>query len=83
MQANNPDFKVKVREGGRVVIPSVYRKAMGLRVGDELVMRFKSGELRLFQQVLALKHLRATVKRKSIGAGVQDFLKLRKIDSGV
>lgn len=38
-----------------MVIPSEYRKAMGLSIGDEVVIRLEKGELRL-------KSLRESVK---------------------
>ena len=38
---------VKVGPGGRVVIPAAYRKAMGVKAEDEVVMRFDDGELRI------------------------------------
>jgi AbrB family looped-hinge helix DNA binding protein len=39
--------RTKVSNGGRIVIPSEYRKAMGLSVGDDVVIRLEKGELRL------------------------------------
>lgn len=47
--------KARVSNGGRIVIPSEYRKTMGISVGDDVVIRLKKGEL-------SLKSLRASVK---------------------
>ena len=82
MYDNTHELRVKVGEGGRMIIPATYRKAMGIHPGDELVMRFQHGELRLFQQTQALKRIRALVKRKSHRDHVSDFLASRKEDSG-
>lgn len=76
---------VTLGEGGRVVIPAAYRKAMQLKVGDELVLRMKDGELRIFRQQEALRRLQEKmrkVKRKlGIKSMTDDFLAYRKIDS--
>jgi len=40
--------KTKISEGGRVVIPAEYRKQLGLEVGDEVIIRFVDGEIRIF-----------------------------------
>jgi AbrB family looped-hinge helix DNA binding protein len=34
-------------ENGRVVIPAAFRKAMGIKVGDEVVLRMEDNELRI------------------------------------
>jgi len=77
------EHRIKVGEGGRLIIPAPYRKAMGVHPGDELVIRMQDGELRLFQQVEALKRIRAAVKRRKLkNYGVDDFLAFRREDSG-
>src|SRR5207248_1536702 len=35
---------VKLGEGGRVVIPAEYRKALGVKPGDDIVLRLQDGE---------------------------------------
>lgn len=75
--------RIKIGEGGRVIIPALYRRAMGIHPGDDLVVRLQDGELRLFRQAEALKRIRAAVKRgKHKHGGVDDFLALRRKDSG-
>ncbi len=75
--------RIKIGEGGRVIIPAPYRKAMGVHAGDELIIRMHEGEIRLFGQSEALKRLRAAVKRtEQIDNPVEDFLAFRRQDSG-
>ena len=75
--------RIKIGEGGRLIIPALYRKAMGVQLGDELVIRIQDGELRLFQQAEALKRIRAAVKRgKRKENHTEDFLTFRRKDSG-
>lgn len=38
---------MRVNENGRVVIPSSFRKALGIKVGDEVVLRIEDDELRI------------------------------------
>ncbi len=73
----------KMGEGGRLVIPSAYRKALDLHPGDELIIRIENGELRLFRQSQALQRIRAAVKKrinKKVNP-VDEFLTERKRDS--
>jgi bifunctional DNA-binding transcriptional regulator/antitoxin component of YhaV-PrlF toxin-antitoxin module len=37
----------KLGEGGRLVIPAAYRKALGVDTGDELVLELEEGSLRI------------------------------------
>lgn len=77
------EFRIKIGEGGRLVIPAAYREAMDVRVGDELVLRMHEGELRIFRQAEALKKIRAAVKMTKRKSGrVDDFLAFRRKDSG-
>lgn len=76
------DHRIRLGEGGRLIIPAAYRKMMGVCPGDELVIRIQDGELRLFQQAEALKRIRAAVKRGSGKARHTDnFLAFRRKDS--
>ena len=75
--------RIKLGEGGRLIIPAPYRKAMGVHPGDELIIRMQDGELRLFQQTQALKRIRAAVRRRKLeNYGVRDFLAFRREDGG-
>jgi AbrB family looped-hinge helix DNA binding protein len=37
----------RVNESGRIVIPASYRKALGIKAGDEVILRMEDGELRI------------------------------------
>ena len=41
-------LRARIDRNGRVVIPSEYRKALGLNLGDEVILDLEDGELRLF-----------------------------------
>jgi AbrB family looped-hinge helix DNA binding protein len=43
----NSEARVRVNENGRVVIPASFRKALGINVGDEIVLRIEDDELRI------------------------------------
>jgi AbrB family looped-hinge helix DNA binding protein len=44
------ETRTRVNENGRVVIPSSFRKALGIKVGDEIVLRIEDDELRITTQ---------------------------------
>ncbi len=37
----------RVNENGRVVIPASYRKALGIKAGDQVILRMEDEELRI------------------------------------
>jgi AbrB family looped-hinge helix DNA binding protein len=41
------DTRIRVNENGRVVIPAPYRKALGIKPGDEVILRMEDDELRI------------------------------------
>ena len=43
----NAEARLRVNENGRVVIPASFRKALGISVGDEVVLRIEDDELRI------------------------------------
>jgi len=48
---------VKLGEGGRIVIPSDYRKALGIEVGDELLLHMEKGKLILMTRLQAIEYV--------------------------
>ncbi len=55
--------KTKLGEGGRIVIPAEYRQALGLQVGDEVILRLEGRELRIFTLNQAIKRAQELVSR--------------------
>jgi AbrB family looped-hinge helix DNA binding protein len=57
-----------INENGRVVIPAAFRRALGLRSGDKIVLRIENDELRITTlrqrlakaQAIVRKHVPAT-----------------------
>jgi AbrB family looped-hinge helix DNA binding protein len=43
----NMETRQRVNENGRVVIPASFRKALGIKIGDEVVLRMEDDELRI------------------------------------
>jgi AbrB family looped-hinge helix DNA binding protein len=41
------ETRARVNENGRVVIPASYRKALGIKAGDEVFLRMEDDELRI------------------------------------
>jgi AbrB family looped-hinge helix DNA binding protein len=39
--------RMRINENGRVVIPASFRKRLGIRVGDEVVLQIQDYELRI------------------------------------
>lgn len=54
----------KIMTGGRLVIPSEHRRALGLEVGDEVIVRVENGEIRILTRSEAVKRAQAIVRRK-------------------
>jgi AbrB family looped-hinge helix DNA binding protein len=55
--------KTKLGEGGRIVIPAEYRQALGLQVGDEVILRLEGKELRIFTLNQAIRRAQELVSR--------------------
>lgn len=54
---------VRITEGGRIVIPAEFRRALGLNVGDEPLMQVEDGELRLFTLEQGIKRAQETYRK--------------------
>lgn len=52
----------KVAAGGRIVIPASYRRALGVRPGDEVVLRMTDGEVHITSRVQARRRAREYVR---------------------
>ncbi|MDR7555347.1 MAG: AbrB/MazE/SpoVT family DNA-binding domain-containing protein [Armatimonadota bacterium] len=56
-------IRTHIGKGGRLVIPAPYRRLLGLRVGDEVIVRLEEGELRILTPRQALARARELVRR--------------------
>src|SRR5579862_821325 len=45
--AMETESRTRINENGRVVIPASFRKALGINIGDEVVLRIEDDELRI------------------------------------
>lgn len=73
----------KITPGGRLVIPARHRKALGLKTGDEVLLRLVDGELRILSQAEAVKRAQAMVKRhvKRGRSLVDELLTERRVEA--
>ena len=55
--------KTHLNHGGRIVIPVEYRKALGLKPGDDVVLVLEENEVRLVKPSQAVKHAQALVRQ--------------------
>jgi AbrB family looped-hinge helix DNA binding protein len=57
------EFKTKMGQSGRVVIPGEYRRRLGLRSGDEIIMHLDEEGLHLYTPAQAVARAQALVRR--------------------
>ena len=55
--------KTKIGNSGRIVIPASFRKALGVKPGDELILSLRDGELRIFTPRQAIKRAQGILRR--------------------
>jgi len=54
-------MKARLSEGGRLVIPAEFRRALGVRPGDEVILRLEEGELRVLTLERAIRRAQELV----------------------
>ena len=57
------EARMRVNENGRVVIPASFRKALGIDIGDEVVLRIEDDELRITTLKRKLERAQRLVRR--------------------
>ncbi len=55
--------KTRLGKGGRVVIPADYRKRLGIEPGDEIIVSFKDGEIKITTVREAVRRAQEIVRR--------------------
>lgn len=65
----NTETRTRVNENGRVVIPASYRKALGIKAGDEVILRMEDDELRITTMKRRLEQAQRRI-RKYVKPGV-------------
>ncbi|HZM10271.1 MAG TPA: AbrB/MazE/SpoVT family DNA-binding domain-containing protein [Candidatus Limnocylindrales bacterium] len=57
------ETRMRVSQNGRIVIPASYRKALGIDVGDEVVLRLQDNELRITTQQRRIQRAQKRARR--------------------
>jgi len=57
------ETRLRVSENGRLVIPASFRKALGIEVGDEVVLRLQDNELRITTQTKRIERARQRARK--------------------
>ena len=57
------EARQRVNENGRLVIPAAFRKALGIKVGDEVMLRLEDDELRITTLRRRLQKAQQRVRR--------------------
>jgi AbrB family looped-hinge helix DNA binding protein len=68
------EARARVNENGRVVIPSSFRKALGIEIGDEVVLRIEDDELRITTQQRRIRRAQRRARQYVKGASLVDEL---------
>lgn len=74
------EFRAKMNENGRIVIPAGARKMLNIKAGDNLVLQVKNGELVLTPIALQLKRAQELFQKVTKGKKniVDEFIKERR-----
>ena len=57
------ESRMRVSQNGRVVIPASFRKALGIEVGDEVLLRIQDDELRITTQQRRIQRAQRRAQR--------------------
>jgi AbrB family looped-hinge helix DNA binding protein len=76
----SPETRTRVNENGRVVIPASFRKALGIKIGDEVVLRIEDDELRISTMRRRIERVQRLIReRTKPGKSVVDeFIRERR-----
>ncbi len=69
------EFNVVVGENGRMIIPSLFRKTLNLKAGDEVVVKLsQDNDIVIHSPKQSLKKLQELIKNKNNGESLVDAL---------
>jgi len=68
------NIKTKLGQGGRIVLPAEFREALGVKVGDELILSLKDDEIHVFTRREAIKRAQGMLKHIAPGRSLADEL---------
>ena len=69
------DFNVVVGENGRMIIPSLFRKTLNLKAGDEVVVKLSAdNDILIHSPKQSLKKLQELFKNSGNGESLVDAL---------
>ena len=57
------EIRTRLNENGRLVIPASYRKALGIKAGDEVILRMEDDELRITTMKLRIERAQRLVRK--------------------
>lgn len=57
-----PGIRTRIGQNGRLVIPADYRRTLGIKTGDEVVLLLRDGEVRMLTRAAAIKEAQALVR---------------------
>jgi AbrB family looped-hinge helix DNA binding protein len=56
-------ISTRIAQGGRLVIPAEYRRALGLKEGDEVILRLVDSELRITGRSAAVRKAQEAIRK--------------------
>ena len=68
------NIKTKLGQSGRIVLPAEFREALGVKVGDELILSLKDDEIHVFTRRAAIKRAQGMLKHIAPGRSLADEL---------
>lgn len=76
------EFRTKINENGRIVIPALCRRHLHLEPGEDLIIRISNNEMRIFSAKLALEKAQKLIQKHAKAKDLVKQLKImRKEDS--
>ena len=62
-EARAEEARVRVSQNGRIVVPASFRRALGIKVGDEVLLRMRDDELRITTQQRRIQRAQQRARR--------------------